>query len=270
VGAKDSTAWSKVVGRKERRREAQRNALAPPTAAKPSGRGGLAIKKRVLPLPQQQPQKGPKRQQQQQQKQPSKQQQQLQGAAARKKAARRKVPRSEAVVVTCPVDTYANVMSRAKKQIDLKALDIDNIRVKCAVTGDNKVAKADVLAAALRGFIPQEEARIARPHKTGDLRLHGINEATTANEVAEAVAKTGVCATTEVKVGQLRLAPSGMYSVWVQCPPIRWRRPIESGWGGWWPEPPSSPSDPQCFRCLKRGHVREGCTSQVDQTEVCY
>jgi hypothetical protein len=91
-------------------------------------------------------------------------------------------------------------MSRACKKIDPKALDIETIKVKRAITGaliyevsgENRAVKIDALAAALRGIIPSKETKIARPHKTGDLRLHGLDEATATTEVA--VAKVGTCA----------------------------------------------------------------------------
>jgi hypothetical protein len=54
------------VGRKEKRKEAQRGASsAPPTVAKPNKGGPTATKKRVLPLPQNQTQRGPQNQQRQ-------------------------------------------------------------------------------------------------------------------------------------------------------------------------------------------------------------
>jgi hypothetical protein len=100
-------------------------------------------------------------------------------------------------------------MSRARREIDSKALDIETIRVKRAITGgliyevagENRVAKVDALATALRRVIPPEAARITRPHKTGDLRLHGLDDATVPSEMVEAVAKVRGCTTTEVKVG---------------------------------------------------------------------
>jgi len=105
VRTETPAAWSKVVGRKERKREAQR--IAPPSAVKSPKEGGVAIRKG----PQQQP-----RQQQQQQQQQQKR---------TKTVAKRKVPRTEAVVINCPSGTYAEVMSRARREIDPKALDID-------------------------------------------------------------------------------------------------------------------------------------------------
>jgi hypothetical protein len=117
-------------------------------------------------------------------------------------------------------------MSRARKEIDPKALDIETIKVKRAITGvliyevssKNRAVKADALAAALRGIIPPEEAKIARPHKMGDLRLHGLDEVTITTEVVEAVAKVRACAPTDIRTGQLKVVPSGMYTAWVQCP----------------------------------------------------
>jgi hypothetical protein len=77
------------VGKKEMRKEAQRGApFAPPMIAKPNKGGPAATKKRVLPLPQNQAQRGSQNQQWQQQKK------QQQGAPAAKKVPARKTIRS--------------------------------------------------------------------------------------------------------------------------------------------------------------------------------
>jgi hypothetical protein len=120
------------------------------------------------------------------------------------------------------------------------------------------------LAAALKKAISPEAARITRPHKTGDLRFSGLDDATTSQEMAEAVAKAGACTPAEVRVGQIRPAPSGVHSAWVQCPlasanKIAGVGRLKVGWvvarATLLTQRPL-----QCFRCLERGHVRERCT----------
>jgi hypothetical protein len=130
------------------------------------------------------------------------------------------------------------------------------------------------LATALRGVIPPENAKIARPHKTGDLRLNGLDEATTTADVAEAVALVGACTPAEIRVGQLRTAPSGMFSALVQCPLAAANKVAAAGKVrvGWVVSQATllTQRPVQYFRCLEREHEREGCTSQVDRSGTCY
>jgi len=102
------------------------------------------------------------------------------------------------------------------------------------------------------------------------MRIIGLNDATTVQEVAEAVAKVGGCTSTEIKVGQLRLILSGVHSVWVQCSlasanKIAGVGRVRVGWVVA-RATPLTQRPLQCFRCLERGHVRERCTSQVDRS----
>jgi hypothetical protein len=153
------------------------------------------------------------------------------------------VSRTETVVINCPPGTYTNVIFKALKEIDPKAMDIENIKVKRAVTdgliyevaGENRVTKANALAAALKEVLPPKATRVTRPHKTADLRLHGLDDVTVPTEVAEAVAKVGSCTPAEVKMGQLWLTPSGLYSAWVQCPLASANKiaEVDKVWVGW-------------------------------------
>jgi len=88
------------------------------------------------------------------------------------------------------------------------------------------------------------------------------------------VARAGACTPAEVKVGQIRPAPSGVHSAWVQCPlasanKIAGVGRVKVGWvvarATLLTQRPL-----QCFRCLERGHVRERCTSLVDRSGMCY
>lgn len=52
-------------------------------------------------------------------------------------ALKKKVPRTTVVAITC-VDnntTYADILKKAKENISLKALDIENAKIKRAMTG---------------------------------------------------------------------------------------------------------------------------------------
>jgi hypothetical protein len=201
------------VERKEKRRETQKNAPAPLPAAKPPKGGEPAAAKRVLSQPQ--PQQG-RQQQQRQQQQPQK--------AAIKKVAKRKPSRSEVMVINCSTSAYADVMPRARKAIDSKALDIENIRVKWAITGgliyevasQNEAAKADALATALREVIAQRR-------RGSSVRTRRVIFAYTAWTMPPAGGgggrgEGGGLHPHGGEDGATSATPSGIYSVWVQCP----------------------------------------------------
>lgn len=85
------------------------------------------------------------------------------------------------------------------------------------VSGEGKTAKTDLLAARLSELLPKEVVRFARPVKRADLRISGLNDSTTKEQVAAAVVSVGGCLEGEVKVGEIRRT-SGLGSAWAQCP----------------------------------------------------
>lgn len=62
-----------------------------------------------------------------------------------------------------------------------------------------------------------------------ELRVTGFDKSVTQREVAAAIAGVGEYPEGEVKVGQIRFAPSGLGTVWVQCPPMAAKRAADAG-----------------------------------------
>lgn len=62
------------------------------------------------------------------------------------------------------------------------------------------------------------DVRVSRPVKTAGLRLSGLDDSITNVEIAEAMAKMGYCHPDEIRVGEIRMAPSGTGTVWTRCP----------------------------------------------------
>lgn len=92
-----------------------------------------------------------------------------------------------------------------------------------------------------------------------DMRIKDLLDSTEEREIAEAVAKEGGCTPEEVKVGAVRKSSYGLCTSWVQCPirvanKVAAAGKIRIGWTTSRIEALES-RQPQCFRCLERGHV---------------
>lgn len=92
---------------------------------------------------------------------------------------RRRVPRTAIVTITCPQGKYAEVMSLAKKKVSLDQLNIEEIKMRRAITGAMALEikgpennqKADNLATALsNAFKDRKDVRISHPIKTAEPR----------------------------------------------------------------------------------------------------
>ncbi|XP_059056184.1 uncharacterized protein LOC131850044, partial [Achroia grisella] len=101
-----------------------------------------------------------------------------------------RAPRSAAVVVTlCPEAeaagvTYSAVLKEAKDKINLASLGIGSLRFKTAATGARILEipgsqtgdQADALASKFRDVFPEGTVRIARPTKTAEMRVMGLDD----------------------------------------------------------------------------------------------
>ncbi|KAA5655256.1 hypothetical protein F3G58_31500, partial [Pseudomonas aeruginosa] len=150
--------------------------------------------------------------------------------------------------------------------------------------GANSSAAAEKLAVRLREILPDPEVvRIARPVKMGEVKITGLDECATKEEVAAAIASQGNCALADVKVGELRVTYSGTRTAWARCPHATATllatppqgRPSDSpgrlrvGWvvahvqlqdaRPW-----------RCLRCFGTGHGLAKCPSTVDRSGLCF
>ncbi|PZC81834.1 hypothetical protein B5X24_HaOG211847 [Helicoverpa armigera] len=76
---------------------------------------------------------------------------------------------------------------------------------------------ADALGERLRATINADGSRVSRPYKCADLRILGLDDSVTAEEVVAAVARTGGCSADEVKAGTIRPDFRGMSTITVSC-----------------------------------------------------
>lgn len=102
----------------------------------------------------------------------------------------------------------AQLLKIARDKICLKDLQIENTKVRHAISGnliievtgpDNK-AKADTLAGRLREVLAGK-ATIVRPQKLGELVIRNLDDSTTAEEVGNEIAKRGKCPRDQVQTG---------------------------------------------------------------------
>ncbi|XP_063623084.1 uncharacterized protein LOC134795183 [Cydia splendana] len=200
-----------------------------------------------------------------------------------------RAPRSAAVVLTLQMGaeergvTYGTVITEAKSKISLDGLGITGLRFRRAVTGaaileipgpvTTSGDKADSLAAKLRETLNEADVRIARPVKCAEMRISGLDDSVAEEELAAAVAKAGGCALEAVNVGRISRTPTGLGTAWVRCPVAAAKKVAEGrllvGWAS--ANVQLLESRPlRCYRCLVPGHVRKGCTSEIDRSDQCY
>lgn len=200
-----------------------------------------------------------------------------------------RVPKTAAITVTIPAgssSTYAAVMAAAKQRVRLADIGVTNIRQKRAVTGGIIIeipgidadSKADDLAGKMRTALCDfADVRIARPIKTGEMRVMDLDESITPEDIAVAVAEAGGCSATDVKVGQIRLSFRSLGTAWVKCPLTAIRKIAATTTaritiGAWHSARVKilKARPLQCYKCLKMGHVKAQCPNEEDRSGRCY
>ncbi|KAL0811057.1 hypothetical protein ABMA28_010336 [Loxostege sticticalis] len=215
--------------------------------------------------------------------------QQVSAKPAKAKTAAQKLrpPRSSAIVLTLMEGaeekgvSYRSIIQDARSRINIEEIGIASLKFAKAKTGGKLLEipgstsgdKADVLANKLKEILPADLVRVTRPVKTADVRISGLDDATTSDEVAAAVAKAGGCAAESVRVGEIRQTFAGSGSVVVKVP-VAVAKKIGQGrlLVGWVSARiqvlENRPM--RCFRCLEGGHVRAQCQTDTDRSELCY
>ncbi|CAH2209136.1 jg18883, partial [Pararge aegeria aegeria] len=194
-------------------------------------------------------------------------------------------PKTAAVTITLTdgsTANYAEAMAAAKQRINLADCGISHLRQKKAITGGlilevpgpDSTKKADALAERLRAALADMGVRIARPVKTGEIRVMDLDESITRNDIAAVISETGGCSQEEVKVGEIRLNPSRLGTAWVRCPITAFRKLADVKYlrVGWVSVRVRilAARQLQCFRCLEVGHVRKHCQNTIDRSLCCY
>ncbi|XP_045541645.1 caskin-1-like [Papilio machaon] len=252
----DETPWTQVVGQKARKKKKKAPAGAPPAAPVHPGRV-----QRVPPPP---------------------------------KAVKIVAPKTAAITVTLkPGATitneagqvseakYVDVLAKAKAAICLRDLGLETVKVRTSMTGSKLMEvggttpeeTADRLAAELVRVIG-DWADIARPSKLADLRVSGLDETTTREEVAAKLASTGGCHPDMVKVGLIRPSFWGGGSTLVRCPAAAAKALAQIGKVaiGWCMATVTAVRARPlcCFKCMQLGHTRALCPSEAEDGRLCF
>jgi len=208
---------------------------------------------------------------------------------AKKKALR--PPKSTAVVLTIQPSAlekglnYTQVLTKTKEAINLEELGLaTGVRLKTTRTGARLLEvpgaasgeKADALAKRLSELLSPEEVRVSRPVKTVELRVTGLDDSATVEELAAAVAKAGDCAAGDVRCGPIRFGGGGgsLGMAVVSCPVAAAKKVVNGRrvLVGWVSAQVKllAPRPTRCFRCLAVGHIGANCTSAVDCSGKCF
>ncbi|XP_020295463.1 uncharacterized protein LOC109860641 [Pseudomyrmex gracilis] len=97
------------------------------------------------------------------------------------------------------------------------------------IPGEGNEARADRLHEAMAALAPELGVRVTRPVKTCELRIRGLNDSITSEEIEEAVVAIGGCRSAEIKVGRARTSPNGLTTAWIRSPVAMGRRIADAG-----------------------------------------
>lgn len=138
--------------------------------------------------------------------------------------------------------SYAEALQKVRLAVSLKDLEIQSPKIRKSMSGAtiieisglNNVVKADKLAAEVQKVL-QGEAHVVCPNIKSEMRLFGMDESISVDEIKDAIAVESKCKIEEVKVGRIGRTRSGTSVVWTQCPKeaaitIAERKRILIGW----------------------------------------
>lgn len=200
-----------------------------------------------------------------------------------KSTVRRRAPRTAAVSITGISEnfSYAEALRKARREISLRDLDIERSKIRRSaiggiiieIPGPDGKAKADKLRTELTRVLG-ENAKIQRPEVKGELRIVGMDDSVTKEEVAAAIAKVGGCSQEDIDIGIPRPMRNGLVMAWAKCPlanavTVARNGKIKVGWTVARVE--LLPARPlQCYKCWHFGHHQTKCQNPIDRSQLCY
>ena len=204
-------------------------------------------------------------------------------------AARLRAPKTAAVVITLQPDaakkgvTYGEVLAKARRAVDVDEFGVSGgLRLKITATGARLLevpgaasgATADAIADRIRASLDADVARVSRPMKCADLRIMGLDDTVTEEDVVAAIVRASGCPAEQVRVGTIRPDATGLQAVTVGCP-VSAAKKIAGGRRllvGWVSAQVKllEPRPLRCYRCQVGHHVGMACTSEVDRSGLCF
>lgn len=135
------------------------------------------------------------------------------------KKQKRRVPKSAAVVLTCPKGKYVDTIVKIRNKIILAEVGIQNrITTRVAAIGaliievpdEEDSSKTDALAACMRNVLNGRDSfRVDRLVKTAELRIRNLEWSIRPDEVKSAIAETAGCQVHKIGNGEIRRSPMG-------------------------------------------------------------
>lgn len=195
----------------------------------------------------------------------------------------RRAPRTAVVCIRRGIDgpDYAQILRSARERVNLAEIGVTDSRIRWAangsilieVSGIDKKAKADLLATRLREALAGE-ANVTRPIATGEIRIWGLDDSISVDEVKCTVADLGGCLPEEVGSGSVVKMPNRLGMVWIRCPleaavKVASGGKLRIGWTNARVELLRA-RPLQCFKCWQYGHVSDKCKTDIDRSRACF
>lgn len=205
------------------------------------------------------------------------------GYRTEQRVVRRRPPVSAAVTITgiSKDFSYADALRKAREKISLERIGIEEPRIRRAmnggllmeIRGEDGKKKADKLAEELRTVL-EGEANITRPMKRGEVRMMGLDDSVTQEEIVCVLAGMGDCGIEEIRTGPIRPTRSGLGAVWAQLPlgaaiKAANEGKMRVGWSVVRVQLLNA-RPVQCFKCWGFGHFQFSCRSTVNRTGTCF
>lgn len=203
--------------------------------------------------------------------------------AAKRQNRRRAAPRTAAVTLTTRGErSYAEIMREARQAIDLEDLGLkERLKLRRAINGGYKFEiagrdgpdLADRLARQLQDVVGGI-AKVARPVKMEEIRIVGLDDTVTPDEVVRALCAKGGCPQSAVTTGNIRRAANGLGSIWVRlhavaANAVATERRIRMGRATAEVQL-LEPRPLQCYECFAFGHAAANCRAHVSRRGRCF
>lgn len=92
-----------------------------------------------------------------------------------------------------------------------------NVLIEIVREKEKREEKAGKLAHALQQLLTNE-AKIARPIINGELRMFGLDDSISKEEVKDLMTEIGKCSDEAITIGDIKPMRNGLGMIWAQCP----------------------------------------------------
>lgn len=192
--------------------------------------------------------------------------------------------RYAAVTITAKNEnfSYAEALREVRDKVSLKELGIDdNTRMRRAINGGILIEvpgtdaqdKAKKLAESIQRIVA-DNAVVASPVKQGEVKITGIDQSVSLDELTGVLSNAGGCLPLDIKAGPIKMMKNGFGIAWVKMPlaaaiKVTNEGKLRLGWTMARTELLKT-RPLQCFRCWHFGHVQHACKSPLNRVGACF